>query len=264
MRPLRVVCALLSVLLPALSATGCAGPRKGPVVFFLDGAGWYSGSGPVEAGLRRAGYTGAFSRYSWSAFLGPAHDHFVNASSRSIARGLARKLEKVRRNDPHGQIHVVGLSAGTSVILLALEQMAKGMQVDCVVLLSPTVSAEHDLTKAMQHVRRCLYATSSPHDAIVGGLVVNADGRDGPPAGENGFRLPPGGGEKTRAAYARVVNLPWEPSYAGFNWSGGHTGVTSPEFIAAVIAPRLLTSEPFPLDRAVVHAPPVPAKEKPG
>ena len=121
---------------------------------------------------------------------------------------------------------------------------------DSVVLFSPTASAEHNLTAAMQHVRRNLYATCSSRDAIAGALVVNADGKSGPPAGQSGFRMA-GRGEKTETAYGRVVNIPWQPSHIAFNWSGTHTGVTSTDFVATVIAPRIFTDEPFPLDRSV-------------
>jgi hypothetical protein len=103
----------------------------------------------------------------------------------------------------------------------------------------------------MQHVRRNLYATCSPHDAILATLAVNADGESGPPAGRVGFRLPKQAGSNVEAAYSRVINLPWEPAYLAFDWSGGHTAVTNRQMIASVIAPRILSSEPYPLDRSV-------------
>lgn len=232
---------------------GCSDPKQGPIVYFLDGAGWYSSSGSVAAGLRDAGYHGAFRTHSWSALLGPAHDHLFNASSKGVARGLARRIEKMRRADPNGAINVMGLSAGTAVILSALEQLPPGIEVNNVVLLSPSVSAEHDLTKAMRHVRRNLYATSSPHDAILAALViVNADGKSGPTAGRVGFRAPRRASRDTAEAYSRVINLPWQPNYLAFDWSGGHTSVTHRKFVASVIAPRILSADPFPLDRPIV------------
>ncbi|MEK6643910.1 MAG: hypothetical protein AABZ08_08375 [Planctomycetota bacterium] len=243
---------LLTVFLFA-SLSGCAESTRGPVVFFLDGAGWYASGGAVENGLRKAGYKGEYEVFTWSAFLGPAQDHFITAQSKIVARRLAGKIERVRKNDPDGAIQVMGLSAGTAVILSALEELPDGVQVDNVVLLSPSASAERDLTKIMQHVRRNLYATCSPHDGIVAALAVNADGRPGPPAGEKGLRMPRKGDAQTQAAYARVINIPWQPSYVGFNWNGSHTGVTSDDFIAGVIAPRILSAEPFPLDRPVLE-----------
>lgn len=238
--------------LAGVLVAGCAEPQKGPAVFYCDGAGWYSSGGSVALGLRDAGFDGTFSTYGWSAMLGPAHDHFVNASSKGIARGLTQRIEKLRRSDPTGQIDVMGLSAGTSVVLLALEQLPAGIEVDNVVLFSPSVSAERNLTKAMQHVRRNLYATCSPYDAICGTLAVNADGVSGPPAGTVGFRLPKQAGAGTDTAYQRVINIPWDPAYLAYDWSGGHTAVTNRRMVGAVIAPRVLTREPYPLDRSVM------------
>jgi pimeloyl-ACP methyl ester carboxylesterase len=240
------------VVFAAALLGGCAEPKKCPAVFYCDGAGWYSSGGSVAEGLRAAGFRGTFCTFGWSAMLGPAHDHFVNASSKGIARGLTRKIENLRRLDSVGQIDVMGLSAGTSVVLLALEQLPAGVEVDNVVLFSPSVSAEHNLTKAMQHVRRNLYATYSPHDAILATLAVNADGVSGPPAGTVGFRLPKQAGGGIDTVYQRVINLPWEPAYLAYDWSGGHTSVTNRRMVASVIAPRVLTREPFPLDRSVL------------
>lgn len=238
-------------LLATLLAAGCGAPKTGPVLVYLDGAGWYSGSGPVETGLKRAGYPGRVYRFDWTANLGPAHDHLVTARDKGVAKSLARYLQSVREADPTGQIDLMGLSAGTGVILGALEELPREIQVDNVVLLSPSVSADHDLSRAMRRVRRNLYATCSPRDALLGSLTVNADGVSGPPAGLRGFRISTRRSAETHRLYERVVNLPWTAAYTAHGWSGSHTGVTSADFIAVVIAPRLLAEDWFPLDRPV-------------
>lgn len=249
-RPLSstVLCALL-FLCGMLG--GCSDPDKGPVVFYLDGAGWYTSAGSVKQGLRDGGYKGQFSRYGWSAMLGPAHDHLVTAKSKGVAKGLARKIERARRDDPDSEIHVLGLSAGTAVILAALKELDADTCVDHVVLFSPTVSSRHDLTPAMRHVRGRLYATVSRYDGICNALPLNADGGSGSPAGRVGFMLPAKVTTATQEAYARVVNLTWQPDYMAFDWDGGHTSVTNRRMVAAVIAPRILSTQPFPLDRSV-------------
>jgi pimeloyl-ACP methyl ester carboxylesterase len=251
-KAVRLVICICSVVSLAACGGGCADPVCGPAVFYCDGAGWYSSAAPVAQGLRDAGYKGTFNTYGWSALLGAPHDHFVTAHSKGVARGLARRIEKLRRSDPQGQIDVMGLSAGTAVVLNALEELPAGIEVNNVVLFSPSVSSEHDLSKAMQHVRRNLYATCSPHDAILATLAVNADGEPGPPAGRVGLRLPRQPAAATESAYRRVINLPWEPAYLAFDWNGAHTGVTNRKMVAGVIAPRVLATEPYPLDRSVM------------
>ena len=233
---------------------GCAKPSAGPVVYYLDGAGWYSSATSVKQGLEDGGYRGRFEEFSWSAYLGPMHDHLITAKSKGVARRLARHISDARQENTRRQINVLGLSAGTAVILAALQHLPDDIKVDNVVLFSPSVSARHDLTHAMKHVKRNLYATSSPRDGILNAITVNADGIPGRPAGLAGFTLPASADDDTREAYTRVMNLPWKPSYVGFGWQGRHTGVTTRRFVEAVIAPRVLTSEPFPLDRPIVQS----------
>jgi len=235
--------------------SGCGGPSRGPVTVFLDGAGWFAGSSPVKAGLKDAGDRGDFETFVWSSGLGPAHDHLVVASTRGVGRRLAARLEKIRQRAPNARINVIALSAGTSVVLNALEQMKPGVAVDNVVLLSSSSSESRDLTPLMAHVRGRLYATCSTNDGILSSLITNADHKDGNPAGLTGFKPPRRNSPDTRAAYARVVNLPWKPAYLAYDWNGGHTAATNRKFIAAVIAPRILSNEPFPADRPVMAAP---------
>lgn len=241
------VCLLMSFV-----GAGCADQTGGPVVYYCDGAGWYSSAASVKAGLLSAGYRGKFETFSWSAFLGPGPDHLIAARNKSVARRLSKRIEQARRKDLDSPIYVMGLSAGTAVVLSALEQLSLGVRVDHVVLLSPSVSADHDLTHAMAHVKGRLYATSSTHDGILSTIVVNADGLPGPPAGIKGFRLPGKVRRNPRAPYRRVVNLPWRPAYVAHDWHGGHTQVTNQNFIKTVIAPRIFGAGAHPLDRSIL------------
>jgi hypothetical protein len=249
----RIAGFIAAVIILQVVSIGCASAPKGPVAIFLDGAGWYAGSGSVRAGLRKGGFDGRFEVFDWSAHLGPAHDHFVSAHSRLNVARLTSRIKKLRQADPQRVIHLMSLSAGSAVVLAAVEALPEGVDVDTITLLSPTVSAERDLRPVMKHVRRRLYATHSPHDVIASTLAINADGGPGPPAGRRGFKAPKQGDEQTRQAYFRVVNLAWQPSYVGFGWNGSHTSVTDSEFVAGVIAPRLLSEEPFPLDRPMAE-----------
>lgn len=242
---------LLSALLFLILPVGCAEKPAATITYYCDGAGWYSSAGSVEAGLRAAGYQGQFHTFSWSSYLGAGPDHFINAGSKLIARGLTHKIEKARQQSPHTAIHVMGLSAGTSIVLNAIEQLPSGVSVNNVVLFSPSVSSLRNLTPIMQHVRGRLYATTSESDGILSTLAVNADGKSGRPAGLVGFQMTSRPSAEVREAYSRVVNLPWRAGYLPYDWNGGHTTVTNRDFVRAVIAPRVLGDEPYPLDRSV-------------
>jgi hypothetical protein len=59
---------------------------------------------------------------------------------------------------------------------------------------------------------------------------------------------------RARLEYNKVVNLNWKPAYVAFGWDGGHVSATNAEFVRAVIAPRIMSPEPFPLDRPLLNA----------
>jgi len=240
------------VLVLATGLAGCQPRARSPKVIFLDGAGHFGAGMSVRRGLEQAGYIGSFETFSWSSWLGPGADHLVVARSKGKAGQLVAKIVESRRALPEGKIYVMGLSAGTALILSALEALPGDACVDAVVLFSPSVSANRNLSKALRHVKGRLYATCSPHDGILSALSVNADGGSGPPAGLGGFRLPIRLRREEMAEYQKVVNIPWQGSYAGFGWHGGHVQVTTSGFLQHVVAPRMLSVEAYPLDRGMV------------
>lgn len=232
---------------------GCAnGSRSKAVVFYCDGAGWYSGGPRVQSGLSQAKFDGRFEPFGWSTLLGAGTDHLIAARSDGVARRLTRTIEDYHRKYPFADIHVMGLSAGTAVVLNAIAMLPEDVKVKHVVLLSSSASANHDLTDVMHRVSGYLYNTVSRKDGILSSLAVNADGKDGSPAGATGFRRPRKRSHETISAYRRVVNLPWKPAYLAYDWDGGHVSATSPKFIKSVIAPRIMSNGPFPLDRPMI------------
>lgn len=241
----------IGIMLFAACFGGCAQRMTTPRVIYLDGAGWYSGDGPVRAGLRRGGFRGPVERFGWSAMLGPLHDHVMAGKGHPAVSQLARRITRLRRANPDGRIVLMGLSAGTSLVVAALEKLADEVSVDYVVLLSPSISSRHDLSEALRHVTRRFYATHSPHDGLLPG-VLSAGLEAGRPAGQVGFKIPRDLDDRRKGLYRKVVNLPWRPGYAAYGWDGGHVSVTSAEFISVVIAPRILDDLRHPLDRPMV------------
>lgn len=221
------------------SLAGCVHSRTGQRVIYLDGAGWYTGHRPVRTGLESAGYTGSFERFGWSSMLGPLPDHLVAGPGHPKVAQLADHLTDLRRNDPYAPLIVVGLSAGTSIIIHALERLPDDVMVTHVVLLSPSVSGSHNLTAALEHVAGRLYATTSPYDAILK-VAPSAGVQAGAPAGIEGFSLPRFADEHTIQQYDKAVMLPWRPEYLAWGWDGSHTGATTSSFIRTVIAPRIV------------------------
>jgi pimeloyl-ACP methyl ester carboxylesterase len=242
---------VIAMALVAAAVGGCGQPAAGPRVIFLDGAGWYGSERPVRSGLREAGFAGTVERFGWSSLLGPVHDHVTASADHHKVPALVRRIVAVRRAAPGDRLVLMGLSAGTSLIVSALERLPEGMAVDSVVLLSPSISSRRDLTAALGHVTGRLYATHSPRDRLLAG-APSAGLEAGPPAGQVGLRIPPDAEPPTRDLYRKVINLPWRPGYVAYGWDGGHISVTAAPFIRAVIAPRILDDRPHPLDRPPV------------
>ncbi len=243
----------LGALLPGTAGCG-AHELETPVVIFLDGASHFSAGGSVRRGMELAGFEGHVQTFVWTSFLGWGADHLLVAQSKLHAQELADRVTRTRAHNPRGEIHLMGLSAGTAVLLNALELLPPGVEVDKVVLFSSSVSANRDLVPALRHVHDTLYATTSRSDLILGSLVVTADGHHTTAAGRAGFRVPPQMSSRDRLEYNKVVHLNWKPAYVAFGWDGGHVSATNAEFVRAVIAPRIMSSESFPLDRPLLHA----------
>jgi pimeloyl-ACP methyl ester carboxylesterase len=229
-----------------LLASGCASHDPSRKVIFLDGAGNFGAGARIERGLRAAGYDGAFDHFVWTSFLLWGADHLVAARSDLNANRLADDIQKFRRAYPDGYLVLMGLSAGTAVITNALSRLPEGVEVDAVVFFQPSISADADLSAALPHIRHKLYATCSGKDLILSGLLINADGGTGAPAGLGGVRVPRGLPEVRRRAYSKVVNLPWQEKYDLWGWNGGHIGSTAPEFVRRVIYPRAFQRERTP------------------
>lgn len=240
------------LLAGAIGLSGCAQSGSGPRAIFLDGAGWYGGDRPVRDGLRKAGFPGRVERFGWSGMLGPLHDHLTATKHHPRVAELSRHITKLREANADDKIVLIGLSAGTSLIVSALENLPEEVTVDYVVLLSPSISSLHDLTKALSHIERRLYATHSAHDQLLA-AALSAGLEYGRPAGQVGFKPPPDATDEQQELYRKVVNLPWRPGYAAYGWNGGHVSVTSSDFIRVVIAPRILDDLSHPLDRPMGH-----------
>ncbi len=253
-----LVAALTGIAVLFAGTAGCRPTPQSPTIIFLDGAGHAGAGRSVRQGMEAAGYRGRFETFTWSSFLGPGADHLLAARSKLKARQLAKRIAKTRQKNPGEAIHLMGLSAGTALIVSALAQLPDEVEVDNVVLFSSSISANHDLSQALRHVRGRLYAVCSEHDGILSALAINADGQPGPPAGLRGFRLPRSVRARPAdaAQYRKVVNLPWQGSYAAFGWHGGHVEATGSKLVRAIVAPRVLSSEPYPLDRPLIVTPP--------
>lgn len=241
-----------------LGASGCilgsrpqfvrGGSAKDQKTFYLDGAGNLGfGKETVPLGLDDGGYQGQFEHYIWTTYLGPILDQRATWYNRHQGRGLAKKIEKYLDQHPGGSVNIIALSAGTGVAVFALEALPSKYQVDNVVMLSSSLSAEYDLTRALRRVRGGMYFFWSTGDPILRGLVPLVGTVDGENttqvAGAIGARIPSGAGRDTRQMYTtQVHNVRWYPHGSIGPIQLRHAGTTDRGFIREMVAPILVRS----------------------
>jgi hypothetical protein len=203
----------------------------------------------VRQGLRNAGYDGAGEMFGWETGLGVLADQTAsNEYKRGKAAELAKKMVTYHEKYPDAPMYLMGLSAGTAVAVFTLEALPADVKVENVFLLSGSLSATYDLTKALRHVRGKMYVTTSQRDVVLGGLVPmsgTADRDSGTTAtiGVRGPRLPRGGSAETREFYAsRLSVVPWRPEFARYGNMGGHTDTVAAAFIERFVCPLVETT----------------------
>lgn len=247
--------------LALLMAAGCATTRvaaepdrEHEIVYYVDGAG---GGGPiadwsrgVRAGLRQAGYRGAFVNYVWQTGLGALADQQTSkAYKRSKAAGLARLIRQHLDEHPNAEVSIIALSAGTAIAVFALEALPTERQVHDVFLLGSSMSANYDLTAALKRVRHHMYVYTSPDDSVLSFFVPltgTADRRfcGQCSAGLYGFRMPANANAETRSLYSKVENIAPKTGADAQNEAVGHTGQAGARFIRERIAPLILHEGP--------------------
>lgn len=228
------------------------GSRNDQITYYLDGAGNYGfGKETVPLGLADGGYQGHLQHYIWTTYLGAVADQVSVNHNRREGRQLATRIERYLDTYRDGEVNLIGLSAGTGVVVFALEALNPKCKVQNVVMLSSSLSADYDLTTALRRVQGGIHFFWSPDDPILADVVpivgtVDRSSRSTPPAGMWGARLPFGASEATRDLYAKKVrNIRWytEPVIGPIKLR--HAGSVSRSLIRERVAPILVHGSRF-------------------
>ncbi len=257
---MKRLCAMLTLVVSlSILVVGCSSTAPDrdvrmtrSYVYYLDGAGgaglitnWSRG---VRRGFVDAGYDGAGEVFVWQTGLGTAADQAASVKyKRTKASELARRMKDYSKNYPQAPVTVMGLSAGTAIVLFTLEACSDDYQVANALLLASSVSANYDLTKALRHVEGKMYVFTSENDAVLRFLVPmagTADRQSAKSAGLSGFRRPPSASADTRKQYAKVVHIRWQPEFRKAGHGGGHTDVVNASFVKAYVAPLVMKAKP--------------------
>ncbi|MCI0379746.1 MAG: alpha/beta hydrolase [Gemmataceae bacterium] len=239
--------------LAALGSSGCALRQreliapKAPippagVVFVADGAGnFQAASKHFRMAVEKAGTPLAVVTVPWShGDYRMLADQIDEAHAREQGADLAATIEQLRLEQPGVRVHLLGHCAGSMVILAALERLPP-KSVECVFLLSPSVSARYDLRPALGAVSRGLHVYYSKLDMThlgwYTGIIGNADRRWGPCSGRIGFEVSYTPEETDLVA--KLHQHPWKPWYLILGNNGGHFGNYQPGFVRKFILPLM-------------------------
>lgn len=251
-RMLTASVAGISILVALTGCEATSADRQARVphgyIYYCDGAGGgglLNWSGGLRKGLREGGYPGTGEIFRWNTGLGVVADQDASVEyKRGKAQEMAQKAAGYAREHPNAPVTFIGLSAGTAVVVFALEELPNNVRVNDAVLCGASISSTYDLTRALQNLDGKMYVFTSEKDEVLGFLVPMAGTADReaggvPAAGLGGFRMPYPASAETRQEYAKIVTIPWRPEFALYGYQGGHTDVLSAKFVAAYIAPRL-------------------------
>ncbi len=233
------------LILMALAPTGCVAvaprdiellppqtPAVPATVFVADGAGNYQLLSKALRGVvKKDGRAIDVVTHEWShGKYRILADYLHHEHACEEGKRLADKMREHRVAYPDRPIHLIGHSAGATVVMAALENLPVDF-VERAVLLAPALSAEYDVHPALRSVHQGLHVFCSPYDYVILGfatrLLGTPDHRWTAMAGCQGFR----------AADRKLVQQPWRPADCALGNTGGHFGAYQPEFLRAHVMP---------------------------
>ncbi len=242
---------MMVVALAMLLANGCLtlrqqeltlypGTPARAVIFVADGAGNFQAcSDSIRKSIARDKASIDVITFPWShGYCRILADQLAARHAKAQGKRLALEVEAFAAQYPDVRIHLVGHSAGSSVVLSALENLPPGL-VERAVLLSPSVSARYDVRPALRNVQLGLHVYYSRHDFWYLGLATDVLGTADrrffqAAAGRNGFHVDT---SDDLDLMLKLHQRAWQPSDGATGNFGGHFGNYQPEFLRHNLLP---------------------------
>ena len=212
----------------------------GGLVVCVSGAGGMMGEvGRIRQGLVEGGVQCAIESFEWSSGWVLADQGDIQANMEK-ARMLARRIARYQQEHPDCPVHLIGVSAGTGLIVWAVEDLCPEHRVENVFLIASSLSGTYDLSGALKNVSGRLYNHFSTVDLVLAILVPAAgtvDRKNGASGGLNGFQPPEGADDSTRALYTdKLLQVGWKASDMTLGHGGDHLGGTQAAYVRETIA----------------------------
>jgi pimeloyl-ACP methyl ester carboxylesterase len=221
--------------------TGAAPREKPGVVFLVSGIGGLSPLAPAaKVALPLAGVEHELREFQWQHGKGRyLRDLQDSEYIMEKATELASEARRVHESEPNRRVYLVGHSAGTAVVIHAVEMLPPG-SVERVILLSSALSPNYDLTSALRATHGEIVSFYSQLDRMVLDWGTRqfgtADRFYVPAAGLSGFAIPANLDADGKIAYERLVQVPWTVDKALDFQGGWHHSTTMPWFLARQVA----------------------------
>lgn len=223
------------------------------VVFYADGAGggslftnWATG---VRKGLQNASGAEDFREFRWQTGLGVLADQTASVSyKRSKGILLAQQIAACKTTSPERPVILIGLSAGTAIVIYALEALPEKVHVDRVILLGSSMNARHNMADALTRIDNDLIVYTSEKDEILTAFVPTLGSADRQyvgtdVAGLQGFHLPVHSDSATVQLYGKIKTIPWSRHFEAVGDYGRHVDKTNPKFVEKYLAPLVISAK---------------------
>lgn len=203
----------------------------------------------MTEGFVQGGFSGQVEIYDWTEGDIGFDSLIADSRNHKEAKLIAAKLTERYDKDPASPIYLTSHSGGGGLAVWALEDLPDRVKINTLVLMSPALSPQYDLSKALRHVSGKAYVFSSMDDQLVLGtgcrLLGTIDGVKTDAAGRVGFAKPPGADD---AQYAKLVPMPFQLEWTHYGDMGNHVGGMTHRFARLILAPLVLSGKLPPED----------------
>ncbi|MDP6635475.1 MAG: alpha/beta fold hydrolase [Phycisphaerae bacterium] len=167
---------------------------------------------------------------------------------------IAKRIMEYQDKYPDRPVHIIGHSGGGGIAVFAAAAMPEGREVTGLVLLSASISSNHDITRALQHCSSGIVNFYNKNDLALLGLATtvlgNVGGAHGPSAGLMGFSTPKeSASDDKKLAYQKLYQVPLTDSM--LEGATAHFATTQPYFVTTYVAPWVDNSS-WPADPGVI------------
>ena len=210
----------------------------------------------IRNGLVSAGIDHSLQIWHWGRPI-PLAGMFFNQidfiGNYLAAERLAQRIVKYQDEYPDRPVHIIGHSGGGGIAIFIASTMPKGREVTGVILLSASISSNHDITKALEHCSSGIVNFYNKNDGVLLGLMTtvlgNVGGAHGPSAGLMGFTLPKeSASDEKRLAYQKLYQVPITGTMVA--GSAAHFAATQPSFVVSYVSPWIASSS-WPADPGI-------------